>query len=346
VMVAQQPLGYDTKKKKLVINKGEAETVRYIFKRYLELQSFAKLVEDLDRKGIVTKRRDTKVRKYQGGIPFTYGPLAHFLKNRLYTGVIGHKDKWFPGEHAGIVDRKTFDQVQQLLKSSSVRRKATRSPSQALLQGKLYDERGNLMSPSYSTKNGIRYRFYVSSALLRGRKDAAGSIARIPAAEIEDAVVATLKSRVNCAAVGPVILADMLERVILEPNRFCIRLSGESELHQEIVIPWSPPQKHAGPTMEGNDHSTDGRNESLIRSVVRAHAWVRVLQDGTYGSVEELADANKLHPKVVRQNLRLAFLSSEVTATILEGSQPTDLSLALLPKLLPLKWTGHRSLLG
>jgi hypothetical protein len=36
--------------------------------------------------------------------------------------------------------------------------------------GKLYDDRGNPMSPNYSTKNGIRYRFYVSSALLRGRK--------------------------------------------------------------------------------------------------------------------------------------------------------------------------------
>jgi DNA invertase Pin-like site-specific DNA recombinase len=80
------PLGYDAKDKKLVVNTGEAETVRYIFRRYLELRSFSKLVEDLDRKGIVTKRRNTTVRKYQGGIPFTYGPLAHFLKNRLYTG--------------------------------------------------------------------------------------------------------------------------------------------------------------------------------------------------------------------------------------------------------------------
>src|SRR3954454_7657318 len=71
------PLGYDAKDKKLVINKVEAETVRYIFKRYLELQSFGKLVEDLDAKGIVTKRRDTKVRKFNSGIPFTYGPLAY-----------------------------------------------------------------------------------------------------------------------------------------------------------------------------------------------------------------------------------------------------------------------------
>src|ERR1700692_1158121 len=118
------PLGYDARDKKLVINKNEAETVRYIFKRYLELQSFGKLVEDLDKMGIVTKRRDTKVKKFNGGIRFTYGPLAHFLKNRIYVGDTGHKDKWFPGEHAAIVDRKTFDQVQQLLASKHAARNA------------------------------------------------------------------------------------------------------------------------------------------------------------------------------------------------------------------------------
>ena len=71
------PLGYDAKDKKLVINKSEAETVRTIFRLYLELGSFSKLVAELDRRKIVTKRRKTKVAKYQGGIPFTYGPLAY-----------------------------------------------------------------------------------------------------------------------------------------------------------------------------------------------------------------------------------------------------------------------------
>jgi hypothetical protein len=88
------PLGYDAKDKKLVINKAEAETVCYIL-RYLELQSFAKLVEDLDRKGIVTKRRDTKLTKYEGGIPFTYGPLAHFLKNASTQGTLGTRTNGF-----------------------------------------------------------------------------------------------------------------------------------------------------------------------------------------------------------------------------------------------------------
>src|SRR4030081_1091921 len=117
------PLGYGAKDKKLIVNKTEAETVRTIFKRYLELQSFGKLVQDLDAKGIVTKRRDTKGRKFNGGISFPYVPPAHFLKKPLYIGETGHKDKWFPGEHEGIVDHKIFDGVQQVLASKPAGRK-------------------------------------------------------------------------------------------------------------------------------------------------------------------------------------------------------------------------------
>src|SRR6185436_9214224 len=149
-----------------------------------------RLVADLDKHGIVTKRRNTKVLKFRGGIPFTYGPLVYFLKNRIYLGEMHHGGKWFKGEQQTIVDRETFDRVQQLLKDNATSRKAKRSQSRALLMGKLYDDRGNLMSPSFSSKNGVRYRFYVSSALLRGRKDKAGSIGRVAAAEIESAVLA------------------------------------------------------------------------------------------------------------------------------------------------------------
>jgi site-specific DNA recombinase len=59
-----------------------------------------------------------------------------------------------------------------------------------------------------------------------------------------------------------------------------------------------------------------------------------------------MREANSLHPKVVRQALRLAFLAPEITSAVLEGSQPKELSLARIPKLLPLSWAEHRPLLG
>jgi site-specific DNA recombinase len=341
------PLGYDAKDKKLVINKAEAETVRYIFKRYLEVQSFGKLVADLDAKGIVTKRRDTKVKKFNGGIPFTYGPLAYFLKNRVYVGETGHKEKWFPGEHAAIVDRKIFDQVQQLLASQPAARKARRTASEALLMGKLYDDRGNRMSPSYSAKNGVRYLFYVSSALLRGRRADAGSVARVSAAEIEGAVLAALEQ--VPATEGAPISIEEIERVVVARDRLVLTKVGNSDddcLNREFKIEWSMKARDAVSEVKNHQGSESEPNEGLVQSVVRAHAWMHSLRDGSYKSIESLAEANQLHPKVVRQALRLAFLSPAVTSAILEGSQPTALSLSQIPKLLPLPWTEHQRMLA
>jgi site-specific DNA recombinase len=341
------PLGYEARDKKLVVNSAEAETVRTIFRRYLELKSFSKLVADLDRRGIVTKRRNTKVAKYNGGIPFTYGPLAYFLKNRIYVGEMHHRGKWFKGEQEAILDRRTFDRVQELLKSNAAGRKVKRSESGALLVGKLYDDKGNRMSPSFSTKNGVRYRFYVSSALLRGRKAAVGSVARVTAAEIESAVRIALEThQQNGKFDGSPLPIEQVERVVIARDRMVITTAGgPDELSQQIKIGWSPTAKDPTSVKEP-DVPDVTRNESLIQSFVRAHAWLHSLHEEAYDSIEQLAEANGLHPKVVRQNLRLAFLSPDLTSAILEGSQPADLSLARIPKLLPLSWTEHRHLLG
>jgi site-specific DNA recombinase len=332
----------------LVANKTEAETVRTIFRLYIELKSFGKLVAELDRRGIVTKCRNTKVAKYNGGIPFTYGPLAYLLKNRVYIGEVHHGGKWFKGEQKAILDRQIFEQVQSLLKTNANGSRVKHFQSGALLQGKLYDDRGNLMGPSFSSKNGVRYRFYVSSAMLRGRKEAAGSVSRVPAAEIESAVLAALQPHQgrDGFAANPF---EMLERVIVARDHLHINIAvtadGDGQ-PQKIKIAWSIKARDVATVVEGTDEPKSAHNAGLVQSIVRAHGWMRSLEDGTYESIEQLAEASGLHPKVVRQALRLAFLSPEITSAVLEGSQPRGLSLARIPKLLPLSWAEHRPLLG
>ena len=219
------PLGYDAKDKKLVINRTEAETVRTIFGLYFELKSFGKLVPELDRRKIVTKRRDTKVAKYQGGIPFTYGPLAYFLKNRIYLGEMHHDGKWFKGEHQAILDRPTFERVQNLLKSNRVTRRIRHSESGALLRGKLFDDKGNAMSPSFTSKNGIRYRSYVSTAL-NGRKHKAGSVTRIPAPEIEGIIEDSLRRKLKEQDMSTEAVWDRVERAVVGTNRILVTLGS------------------------------------------------------------------------------------------------------------------------
>jgi site-specific DNA recombinase len=217
------------------------------------------------------------------------------------------------------------------------------------LGGKLFDDKGNLMSPSFSSKNGVRYRFYLSSALLRGRKKAAGSISRIAASEIEGVVLAALEEnqKDRKSDNGPDSIAKV-ESVVIARDRLLIRTAGTDgdDTPQEIRVAWSAKAKNAAIAVERNGVADGAPNEGLIQSIVRAHAWVRLLQEGTYESIEKLADANCLHAKVVRQALRLAYLSPDVTSTILEGRQPTGFSLARVPKLLPLSWTEQQRMLG
>ena len=148
------PLGYATRDRKIVVVAEEAERVRTIFRRYLELGSLNRLMADLRGRGIVTKARPLKSGRTVGGIPFTRGPLAHFLRNRFYIGEVVFKGEVFPGEQPAILDRDLFDAVQAKLNDQRHNHTVARGKSEALLVGRIYDDRGNRMSPSHVRKGG------------------------------------------------------------------------------------------------------------------------------------------------------------------------------------------------
>ena len=104
----------------------------------------------------------------------------------------------------------------------------------------------------------------------------------------------------------------------------------------QFEIPWMPKAK---PDVSGVELTTIGKpDHKLVQSVVRAHAWLRKLSNGTHASIESLAAAVNVHPKVIRQALRLAFLDPATIGSILEGSQSAQLTLASIPFTLPLSW--------
>jgi site-specific DNA recombinase len=143
-----------------------------------------------------------------------------------------------------------------------------------------------------------------------------------------------------------------VERVVISRDQLTLTIAGShgptdvDGMPKEIKVAWLAKAKDAAAAIEGDGGPDGSHNEALIQSIVRAHVWMHSLRDGTYESIENLADANRMHPKVVRQALRLAFLSPEVTSAVLEGRQPAGISLAHIPKLLPLQWTEHQRLLG
>lgn len=160
-------LGYDVKDRKLVVNEGEAQTVHYIYQRYLELGSVADLQAELKSKGIVSKMRSNRHGKKIGGNAFSRGALYLMLQNKIYIGEITHKGESYPGQHAAIIDADLWNNVQTILQQNRVDRKVQSSAKDSsLLTGLIYDEAGERLSPSHANKKGVRYRYYVSRHLI------------------------------------------------------------------------------------------------------------------------------------------------------------------------------------
>jgi site-specific DNA recombinase len=115
------PLGYAAVAKKIVVVPAEAEAVRSIFARYLELGSVRALAEDLDRRGVHSKLRRLSDGRTIGGARFGVGALAHLLKNRFYIGEVVYRGDVYRGEHEPIVERALFEAVRGDLRTFSIR---------------------------------------------------------------------------------------------------------------------------------------------------------------------------------------------------------------------------------
>jgi site-specific DNA recombinase len=183
------PLGYRAQDGKLIIDKSEAETVRFIFGRYAELGSVRLLKDELDARSIQSRLRTSASGRLRGSKPFARGALYLMLQNRIYRGEIVHKEQSHPGEHTPIIDQPLWDAVQaQLASNAAERSSSARHRQPSLLAGLLFDGDGNRMTPSHAVKNGTRYRYYVSGSLITKDQTENPAALRIPAAEIEQLV--------------------------------------------------------------------------------------------------------------------------------------------------------------
>ncbi len=174
------PLGYAVKDRKLVIDETEAELVRSIFRRFAKLGSGTTLVRQLAAENV----------RNRYGKPIDKGALYKMLNNRTYVGEAVHKGTAYPGEHQAIIDRALWDKVHAVLQESPRKRaNRTRVQSPALLKGLIFGPNGVPMTPTHTRKCGKLYRYYVTTSAIRSGVPDNSPIRRIPATEIEAAVV-------------------------------------------------------------------------------------------------------------------------------------------------------------
>ena len=186
-MGGNPPLGYDIKDKKLVINEAEAQQVKHLFEKYLELQSVKRLVQYAEAQGIHSKKWISKKGNQKGGNKISLMGMHRLLRDMIYIGQIAHKkaNTFAKGEQDAIISKELFDQVQQALKNNSNNKtESHRSPN--LLSGKLFNSQGERFINQVKTnKNQTKRHYYAQKGLF------------IQAAHIDEAESNTISEFIN-----------------------------------------------------------------------------------------------------------------------------------------------------
>ncbi len=375
-------LGYEPAGRTLTVNPQEAEIVRMIFRRYLELGSVHRLKEELERLGVVSKRWTSKSGSVRGGVAMSRGALFYLLRNRLYLGEIPHKLESYPGQHPAIIEPAIFDAVQAKLDegahgapdaSAAVRGRPRDMP----LAGLIFDSAGHPMSPVKARKRGgATYRYYVSTALQVGARDKAGACPRVAASLVEDMVADRLsrmgiaKSPAGYADWAP--LREAINRVVVRSGELALtlnaevmaRVGGERDVAHRVpegdalaksngdlvlTIPVTMTRSGAGVIAVGpegrpalNQPSID---KTLYAALIRAETWKRRLLAGEVVSIEALAREEDLNASYAGRLIRVAFLSPDLKRAVLDGRQPQRLNLqTIMTRDLPSSWQAQRAM--
>ena len=341
----------------MLVNEQEAETVRHIFNRYLEIGSVYALQRELVEQGLMSKLRTFSTGRTSGGQPFSRGALFHLLRNQIYVGKIVHKDQVFEGAHEGIVDPHLFERVQVRL-DAQVRRHGTNAKQRgqkAPPTGKLFDAAGEPMSPAASRgKSGRAYRYYVSASLQQSLRTADPDIVqRLSATEIERAIAEAIRrwslpvddpfKIVRSAHLSDRGLQLMLDTAHcanivtrLTANELILdRTPDGVTIFLPVIFPARGDRRLVVPTQMRPPQA----DRVLIAALRRAHAMLTT-ERGL--PTMEAAPTSPYD----RNILRLALLAPDIQQAILDGRQSYHLNLEALKSIeLPLSWSRQREIL-
>ncbi len=351
------PFGYRLQDRKLIINACEAETVRQIFNLYLEVGSLPMLAARLAERGVVSRTRSYGG-KLIGGQNFRTGALSHLLTNRVYVGEVKHHENVYPGEHEPILAREIFEEVQSKLAERLNRKNKAAHKSQSLLQGLLFDSKGNRMVPVHSRKSGLRYRYYQSWVLNHGQKEKAGKVSRVPAHEIEQAVLEGLELRSNADHQEIVKILERIEvlegelKLTLKQEATTENIATADPYASQRSIAWSKQalrrKKELIPAAMEDASHRPMRSETrsrLLKAVAQGRIWLDELIDGKELTISGLAKQNRLSERSVRSTINLGLLAPDIVEAAIDGRLPRGVTVTQMTEL-PANWQDQKRSLG
>lgn len=378
------PLGYEVVERKLAPVPEEAERVRTIMRRYLEIRSVPALLEQLGADGVVTKVQRRVSGPHRGGIPFRRGSLFYLLKNPVYRGKIVHKGKAHDGEHEAIVDEDLWERVQMQLQEKAPPRKRPKNDRQnALLVGLLVDRHQRQIVPTYTTKGTRRYAYYETRKDLARPADPPST--RFTQGLLDGHVLHHLGRLLGddhgLRRLANIEQADLLRAMFEGAKLLAARLTRPSDAHaaiQSLVVlikvesgsldltlkpaalglanqpcwrfsiplPARKPFREAKLRIDGDKPGKPVKDD-LIALLADAHSALELVQSNPELSLHQIGKREGRCRTHLARLLRLAWLSPRVVEAIVEGSQPRNINRQLLLAAnLPIEWAEQEQLFG
>lgn len=219
-------LGYDLINKKLVVNPTEAEQVRHLFEKYLELQSVNDLTEYARQNGIFGKRWETAKRQMRGGNPISKMSMHRILRDKVYIGQIENKKEgtFAKGEHEPIISTELFNRVQiALANNANNKSQSTHAPN--ILTGKLFNHNGVKFINQRTSGKGKKTAYYYAT---KGFYLTAG--------RVDDIVIKTITDFLNSDMSNlPINLTTVLKRIDVTNMNFVEKRNLIQSLVEKVV---------------------------------------------------------------------------------------------------------------
>lgn len=378
------PLGYQVADRKLVPVPEEAQRVRTIMRRYLEIRNVPALMEILRAEGVVTKVQQRASGPHRGGIPFARGSLFHLLKNPVYRGKIVHKGKVYEGEHEAIVDENLWEAVQaQLAEKAPPRKRVTNDPQRALLRGLLTDPHERPMVPTYATKRCRRYAYYETRKDLARLADPPAS--RFGQGQLERHLVVQLTHLLEDehalrrlsgieeagqlrtmfetsrslarqlafegsreTALQDLIAAMQVRAKWIEVtlNAAVLAVETQSEFSWRIPLPDRKPFREARLRIDP-EKADCAMDTKLVQLIAEAFEARQLVMSNPGLSINQVAKQEGRCRKQLTKLVSVSWLSPRIIDSIAAGTQPTSINRTLLLETaLPVDWTEQEVLLG
>jgi len=218
------------------------------------------------------------------------------------------------------------------------------------------------MSPSHARKCGIKYRYYLSSVLLNGMADHAGSVHRVPADEIEKLVVKTVREHLDLGE--PIddrtVISTHVSRIEIKSNEIVVDLAESQEaksqrasdgktlhiawqktpskLRREILVPEGVQPQQARAIRSEN-------RATLVASIARGRRWLDELTADAKATAETIATREGCSARKVNMTISLAFLAPDLVRAAIEGRLPHRMGVTRLADL-PAEWSRQYQMLG